>query len=153
MAFAYSYTNGCDGAGADCTYSGCPTAFHNREQENHGASNAGCRRIPTDPADGGARPPPSPDALPPKRTVDTDILDELHQGLLHPKRIVRLEVRISSALQESRSHPPRSLRKRRWWGTLVGSLTVVTSAFMGVKRAVATEVYVPLPLSLSLHHT
>ena len=89
-----------------------------------------------------------------QRTVDTDILDELRQGLLHPKRIVRLNtIRISSARRESRSHPPRSLRKRRWWGTLVGSLTVVTSAFMGVKRAVATEVYVPLPLSLSLHHT
>ncbi|EIM83159.1 uncharacterized protein STEHIDRAFT_141346 [Stereum hirsutum FP-91666 SS1] len=24
----FGYYNGCDGAGADCTYSGCPTAFH-----------------------------------------------------------------------------------------------------------------------------
>ncbi|KAM5544760.1 hypothetical protein V8D89_001658 [Ganoderma adspersum] len=25
----FGYYDGCDGAGADCTYSGCPTAFHN----------------------------------------------------------------------------------------------------------------------------
>nr|VWO99925.1 N/A [Ganoderma boninense] len=24
----FGYYDGCDGAGADCTYSGCPTAFH-----------------------------------------------------------------------------------------------------------------------------
>ena len=86
-------------------------------------------------------------------TVDTGILDEFHQGLLHPKRIARLDMRIPSARRESRSHLARSLR-RRCWSTLAGSfgLTVVTSALMGVECVVATEAYVPLPLFLSFIH-
>ena len=86
-------------------------------------------------------------------TVDTGILDEFHQGLLHPKRIARLDMRIPSARRESRSHLARSLR-RRCWSTLAGSfrLTVVISAFMGIECVVATEAYIPLPLFLSLHH-
>ena len=88
-----------------------------------------------------------------QRTVDIGTLDELHQGLLHPKRIARLDMWIPSARRESRSHLPRSLR-RRCWSTLAGSfrLTVVTSTFMGVECVIATEAYVPLRLFLSLRH-
>ena len=88
-----------------------------------------------------------------QRTVDIGTLDELHQGLLHPKRIARLDMWIPSARRESRSHLPRSLR-RRCWSTLAGSfrLTVVTSTFMGVECVIATEAYVPLRLFLYLRH-
>lgn len=115
------------------------------------------------------RAPPPPDVLPlglTTSTEDTHILGELHQGLLHPRRIAGLDIcradlQCAARITKTPASEPEE-KKVLWHSTQVrweqldveiweGSLADVNSAFVGVECIVATEVYVrslsPPPLA------
>ena len=114
------------------------------------------------------RAPPPPDVLPPDPTAsteNTDVLDELHQGLLHPRRIAGLDICVADLECAARiTKPPApepEEKKVLWHSTQVrweplaveiweGSLAQVNLAFVGVECIVGTEVYVRPPLFLFL---
>ncbi|KAI1797242.1 hypothetical protein LXA43DRAFT_969239 [Ganoderma leucocontextum] len=99
--------------------------------------------------------PPPPNILPPHPSPETtDALDELHQDLLHPRRIAGLDIcrtDLECAARITKPSAPEEKDVVLWHSTQVrwepleveiweGSLTHVNPAFVGVECAVATEV-------------